>query len=77
MFLSKKSVNFFGTCSNCSKWERGKEAAVEEREMSNKPNKFGGSIGKAALWAMIALLLVIVLAVVGTYLSIFFVGYNR
>lgn len=36
-----------------------------------------GLVGKIVLWAIAAIVLVPIIAVVGTYLSIFFIGYNR
>jgi hypothetical protein len=36
-----------------------------------------GVAGKVVLWLIAAIILVPIVAVVGTYLSIFFIGYNR
>ena len=36
-----------------------------------------GPVGKIVLWAIAAIVLVPIIAIVGTYLSIFFIGYNR
>jgi hypothetical protein len=44
---------------------------------SQQPAKGMGVAGKIVLWVFVALVLVPIIAVVGTYLSIFFIGYNR
>jgi len=42
-----------------------------------QPAKRMGVAGKIVLWVIAAIVLVPIIAVVGTYLSIFFIGYNR
>jgi hypothetical protein len=41
------------------------------------PPKGKSVTGKVVAWVIAALIIIPILAVVGTYLSIFFIGYNR